>query len=312
MIDGREPEPGHRGPGGGGRGARPGRSTTCWRGPATRTSACVRSGSTPPARPAPTGVISSKGSTNFAHAGWRGFDVRGALETGCGCPSSTTTTATRRRSTPTTPIRADAPQRSSVSAIVGTGLGGGVIEKGRVIKGAPGMAGELGHVHIPLHGLIGRGPADAEVQLRVRGRRGERRLAHRDREEPAAVLAVPFPEHALARPSRSRRRPSWCAATARRATRWRCAIFEQQAQAIGRLFTIAANFTDPDAYFIGGGVVEAAPQFREWFLAQGARAHRRCARSRRARPGSRSYPTSTWPARAARRSPRSSTSTRQK
>jgi predicted NBD/HSP70 family sugar kinase len=43
-------------------------------------------------------------------------------------------------------------------------------------------------------------------------------------------------------------------------------IFEQQAMAIGRLFTIAANFTDPDAYFLGGGVVETSPQFREWFL----------------------------------------------
>jgi predicted NBD/HSP70 family sugar kinase len=43
-------------------------------------------------------------------------------------------------------------------------------------------------------------------------------------------------------------------------------IFEQQAMALGRLFTIAANFTDPDAYFLGGGVVEAAPSFREWFL----------------------------------------------
>ncbi|WP_410969029.1 hypothetical protein, partial [Salmonella sp. SAL4444] len=27
-------------------------------------------------------------------------------------------------------------------------------------------------------------------------------------------------------------------------------------------------FTDPDAYFVGGGVVEAAPAFREWFLAK--------------------------------------------
>ena len=30
-------------------------------------------------------------------------------------------------------------------------------------------------------------------------------------------------------------------------------IFEQQAMALGRLFTIAANFTDPDIYFVGGG-----------------------------------------------------------
>ena len=45
-------------------------------------------------------------------------------------------------------------------------------------------------------------------------------------------------------------------------------IFEQQAMAIGRMFTIAANFTDPDAYFVGGGVIEAAPHFRDWFLAK--------------------------------------------
>jgi predicted NBD/HSP70 family sugar kinase len=42
-------------------------------------------------------------------------------------------------------------------------------------------------------------------------------------------------------------------------------LFEQQAMALGRLFTIAANFTDPDAYFIGGGVIEAEPEFRDWF-----------------------------------------------
>ena len=44
------------------------------------------------------------------------------------------------------------------------------------------------------------------------------------------------------------------------------AVFSQQARAIGKLFTIAANFTDPHAYFLGGGVVEAAPHFRQWFL----------------------------------------------
>jgi predicted NBD/HSP70 family sugar kinase len=44
-------------------------------------------------------------------------------------------------------------------------------------------------------------------------------------------------------------------------------IFRQQAIALGRLFTVAANFTDPDAYFLGGGVVEALPSFRDWFLA---------------------------------------------
>src|SRR5262249_55085493 len=44
-------------------------------------------------------------------------------------------------------------------------------------------------------------------------------------------------------------------------------IFEQQAAALGRLFTIASNFVDPHAYFVGGGVVEASEQFREGYLA---------------------------------------------
>ena len=43
-------------------------------------------------------------------------------------------------------------------------------------------------------------------------------------------------------------------------------VFRQQAMAIGRLFTIMANVTDPHAYFVGGGVVEAAPHFRDWFV----------------------------------------------
>jgi hypothetical protein len=45
-------------------------------------------------------------------------------------------------------------EHSSIAAIVGTGLGGGVIEAGLVVKGASGMAGELGHVHIPMAGLL--------------------------------------------------------------------------------------------------------------------------------------------------------------
>ena len=43
-------------------------------------------------------------------------------------------------------------------------------------------------------------------------------------------------------------------------------IFGQQAMALGRVMSIAANFTDPHVYFLGGGVVEAAPDFRDWFL----------------------------------------------
>jgi glucokinase len=43
-------------------------------------------------------------------------------------------------------------------------------------------------------------------------------------------------------------------------------IFGQQAMALGRVLTIAACFTDPSVYFLGGGVVEAEPSFRDWYL----------------------------------------------
>ena len=42
----------------------------------------------------------------------------------------------------------DSMQHSSVSAIVGIGFGGGVIDNGRVIRGSCGMTGELGHIRI--------------------------------------------------------------------------------------------------------------------------------------------------------------------
>ena len=69
------------------------------------------------------------------------------------------------------------------------------------------------------------------------------------------------------------------------------AIFDQQAKALGRLFTISANFTDPDAYFVGGGVVEAAPISASGSSAAGAAVHAAAGRAgregsvrRRARP----------------------------
>ena len=48
-------------------------------------------------------------------------------------------------------------------------------------------------------------------------------------------------------------------------------IFGQQAMALGWLFSIAANYSDPHAYFVGGGVVETEPHFRDWFVEEVSR-----------------------------------------
>jgi glucokinase len=214
------------------------------------------------------GVISSRGATNFSDEQWWGFDVRSALEERLGLPvvynndgNAAALYAHHEH------FGADAARRSSVSAIVGTGLGGGVVERGQVVRGAAGMAGELGHVPIPLDGLL---EPDQPVPLCNCGTYG-------DAESIASLTGIvnnllPYwlsrePRHPLAV------MPPAMAAQAVRGLAEEgeslsLKVFEQQAKALGRLFSIAANFTDPHAYFVGGGVVETEPAFRDWFVAK--------------------------------------------
>jgi glucokinase len=212
------------------------------------------------------GVISSKGATNFAQPAWRGFDVRGALEARLGLPVVYNNDANAAALYAHHVRYGDkAGGHSSISAIVGTGLGGGVVESGRVIKGAAGMAGELGHVQIPMHGLLAEGQpvpvcncgfvGDAESIASLTGIVKNLLPYWLTRFENHELGRVPVKEAAkLVRGLGERGDPL------------AVAIFEQQAMAIGRLFTIVANVTDPDIYFLGGGVVETTPSFRQWFL----------------------------------------------
>jgi len=213
------------------------------------------------------GVISSRGATNFSQPEWRGYDIRGALTERLGLPVVYTNDANaaalyaHHRH-----FGAQADRRSSIAAIVGTGLGGGVVESGRVVQGAVGMAGELGHVQIPMHGLIAE---DQPLPFCNCGFVG-------DAESVASLTGIVnnllpywltrYPDHPLASVTPIQAAAMKVRGLAESGDELALAVFEQQAAALGRLFTIAANFTDPHAYFLGGGVVEAAPHFRSWFL----------------------------------------------
>jgi glucokinase len=213
------------------------------------------------------GVISSKGATNFAQPAWRGFDVRGALEARLGLPVIYNNDA-NAAALYAHHVRfgANAAGHSSISAIVGTGLGGGVIEAGRVVKGAAGMAGELGHVQIPMYGLLAEGQPLPSCNCGFVG----------DAESVASLTGIErnllpywltrFENHELSRVADPKEAAKLVRAYGEREDPLALKIFEQQAIAIGRLFTIAANFFDPDTYFLGGGVVETTPKFRQWFL----------------------------------------------
>jgi glucokinase len=214
------------------------------------------------------GVISSKGATNFAQPAWRGFDVRGALEARLGLPvvynndaNAAALYAHHVRFGP------KAAGHSSISAIVGTGLGGGVIEGGRIVRGAAGMAGELGHVQIPMHGLLAEGQPLPVCNCGFVG----------DAESVASLTGIEknllpywltrFENHELGRVGSLKQAAKLVRAYGEQDDPLALRIFEQQAMAIGRLFTIAASYSDPDTYFLGGGVVETTPKFRQWFLA---------------------------------------------
>src|SRR5512132_370196 len=213
------------------------------------------------------GVISSKGSTNFAEPAWRGFDFRGAVEARLGLPVIYNNDANAAALyAHHMHFGAEAVRHSSISAIVGTGLGGGVIEAGRVVRGAAGMAGELGHVQIPLQGLLEEVQQPPVCNCGLIG----------DAESVASLTGIElnllpywltrFPDHELATLGAGKA-AKFVRGYAENGDPLALKIFEQQATALGRLFTIAANCTDPNAYFLGGGVVQAAPHFREWFLA---------------------------------------------
>jgi glucokinase len=215
------------------------------------------------------GVISSRGATNFSQPAWRGFDVRGALEARLGLPVVYNNDA-NAAALYAHHVRfgAAAAGHSSISAVIGTGLGGGVIEGGRVVKGAAGMAGELGHVQIPMHGLLAEGQPMPTCNCGFVG----------DAESIASLTGIErnllpywltrFENHELSRVGDLKQAAKMVRALGEREDPLALRIFEQQAMAIGRLFTIAANYSDPDTYFLGGGVVETTPKFRQWFLAK--------------------------------------------
>jgi glucokinase len=214
-----------------------------------------------------TGVISRRGATNFSAPEWRGFDVRTALEERIGLPVVYLNDANAAALyAHHVHFRATGPLFSSVSAIIGTGLGGGLVESGKVIAGRSGMAGEIGHVQIPLDGILEEGQPVPRCNCGLYG----------DAESIASLTGIQnnllpywltrYPDHPLHQVESPQKRAYQVRTYAEQGDEMSRHIFDQQAKAIGALFHIASNFTDPTAYFVGGGVVEASAEFRNWFL----------------------------------------------
>src|ERR1700758_4839594 len=101
------------------------------------------------------GRLSARGSTNFVHPQWAGFDIREGLARKLGKPVSYLNDANAAALWGHYAIFGADSRETSISSVIGTGNGGGVILDGNVVKGKNGFGGELGHVLIPYQSIAG-------------------------------------------------------------------------------------------------------------------------------------------------------------
>jgi predicted NBD/HSP70 family sugar kinase len=213
------------------------------------------------------GQLSARGSTNFVHQKWAGFDIREGLAHKLGKPVSYLNDANAAALWGHYAIFGATSRETSVSDVVGTGNGGGIILEGNVVKGKNGFGGELGHVLIPYQSIAGTEGIHPRCNC---GRIG-------DLESLCSLTAIEktilphslarYPGHDLARQDVHQ------AAKAVRGLADQgdpmCKdIFRVQAHALGLFFDEMINTFDPDALIVGGGVLETSQEFQKWFLAE--------------------------------------------
>ena len=212
-----------------------------------------------------SGVLSRRGSTNFVHPQWAGYDIRAGLERKLSLPVTYLNDGNAAALWGHVSLFGSENSATSVSAIVGTGLGGGVITGGSAVVGRNGFGGELGHVLIPfalIRGIEGLVPrcncgrtGDLESLCSLTAIR-QSLLPHFLRKQPDHPLA----KQEIGAAAKLVR------GLAEQGDPLCREIFRVQAHALGLFFDEMINVFDPDALIVGGGAVETGPDFRRWFL----------------------------------------------
>jgi len=213
------------------------------------------------------GQLSARGSTNFAHARWAGFDIRGGLAHKLNRPVSYLNDANAAALWGHYAIFGSNSRETSISIVIGTGNGGGIILDGSVVKGKNGFGGELGHVLIPyqsIGGIAGMVPACNC------GRMG-------DLESLCSLTAIEknilpyflprYPGHELSKTD-LHQAAKLVRGMADKGDALSKEVFRVQAHALGLFFDEMVNTFDPDAFIVGGGALETSKAFQDWFIAE--------------------------------------------
>jgi predicted NBD/HSP70 family sugar kinase len=213
-----------------------------------------------------TGVFSARGSTNFVHPDWSGFDIRGHVANKLARHVIYLNDGNAAALWGHFVLFGAQNRATSISAIIGTGLGGGVIIHDSVVDGRRGFGGELGHVLIPYQSI--RGMRELQPICNC-GRAG-------DLESLCSLTAIercllPFflplhPRHQLAQGADLRQAAKLVRGLAENGDPMCREIFRVQAHALGLFFDAMINTFDPDALLIGGGALETTREFQRWFV----------------------------------------------
>jgi glucokinase len=213
------------------------------------------------------GQLSARGSTNFVHANWAGFDIRDGLAHKLGKPVSYLNDGNAAALWGHYAIFGADSHETSISIIIGTGNGGGIILDGNVVKGKNGFGGELGHVLVPYHTIAGISGIQPFCNC---GRVG-------DLESLCSLTAIErnilpfllprFPGHQLASVDRHQA-AKLVRGLADQGDALAKEVFRVQAHALGLFFDEMINTFDPDALIVGGGALEAGRDFQQWFIGE--------------------------------------------
>jgi len=211
------------------------------------------------------GLLSARGSTNFVHPKWASFDIREGLAKKLGKPVSYLNDGNAAALWGHYTIFGSNSHETSISIVIGTGNGGGIILDGHVVKGKNGFGGELGHVLIPYQSIDGTTGIKPHCNC---GRTG-------DLESLCSLGAIErnilpyflprYPGHELGRQN-AHEAAKHVRGLADKGDALCRDIFRVQAHALGLFFDEMINTFDPDALIVGGGALEASKKFQEWFL----------------------------------------------
>lgn len=214
-----------------------------------------------------SGQFSSEGPTNFSTSEWANFDIREGLAHILGRPVSYLNDANAAALWGHYSLFGTKGRETSISSVIGTGNGGGIILEGNVVKGKNGFGAELGHVLIPYQSIEG---TEGMVPKCNCGRIG-------DLESLCSLTAIEsnllpyflpkYPGHELG---------AMDLHSAAKLVRGLAVkgdalcrdVFRTQAHALGLFFDEMINTFDPDALIVGGGALETGVEFQDWFLSE--------------------------------------------